>query len=294
MTFVTRLAMWTMLVKYAASQDGVASLGSTAERGAMRVDSACGLRAARHEAARPDVMPWIFAIATAAVSAIITKEVVVRSAAGDVAHRMGDKWSSGLVQRADAAVLQAASDVSVAEESSWQISRSWEENLVGPPVSLMNDYVDPVGPPALLAGGFAPDPAVRWFDARPVKPARVIWMTVTAYSPDPRSCGDSADGITATLHCVTTNGHNLVAADPKILAYGSMLTIPGYAIGAGAGPREPAIVPVLDCGGAIKGYRLDVLFPTHEEALAWGVRELPVTVWAYADGGSLTNPRKVR
>jgi 3D (Asp-Asp-Asp) domain-containing protein len=137
-------------------------------------------------------------------------------------------------------------------------------------------------------------------------------MTVTAYSPDWRSCGDSADGRTATMHCVTTNAHLLIAADPEVLAYGSMLTVPGYGLPletkprASAAPASPApsdspktlpeepIVPVLDCGGAIKGYRLDVLFPTHEEAIAWGVRELPVTVWTYADGGGHTNPRKVR
>ena len=130
------------------------------------------------------------------------------------------------------------------------------------------------------------DAKVRWFNGRPVRPARVIWMTVTAYSPDERSCGIYADGITATLHSVTTNGHRLVAADPKVLPYGSMLTVPGYG-------RE-SIVPVLDCGGAIKGRRLDVLFPTHEQALVWGVRRIPITVWEYADGKPKDNPRKLR
>lgn len=130
------------------------------------------------------------------------------------------------------------------------------------------------------------DPKVRWFNGRPARPARVIWMTVTAYSPDERSCGDSADGLTATLHSVTTNGHRLVAADPKVLPYGSMLTVPGYG-------RE-SIVPVLDCGGAIKGRRLDVLFPTHEQARAWGVRRLPITVWEFVDGRPRENPRALR
>ncbi len=44
------------------------------------------------------------------------------------------------------------------------------------------------------------------------------------------------------------------------------------------------VVPVLDRGGVIKGHRLDVLFPTHEAAMQWGVRRLEVTVWEYADG----------
>jgi 3D (Asp-Asp-Asp) domain-containing protein len=111
-------------------------------------------------------------------------------------------------------------------------------------------------------------------------------MTVTAYSPDARSCGDSADGLTATLHSVETNNYQLVAADPKLLPYGSMLTVPGYA--------NNEIVPVLDCGGAIKGNRLDLLFPTHEEARRWGVKKVKVIVWQYVDGKPADNPRKLR
>lgn len=126
----------------------------------------------------------------------------------------------------------------------------------------------------------------RWFNGRPVRPARTIMMTVTAYSPDARSCGDSADGITATLHSVWTNGFKLVAADPKVLPYGSMLSIAGYDNGH--------VVPVLDCGGAIKGRRLDVLFPTHEQARQWGIRKIPVVVWEYADGKPADDPRKQR
>jgi 3D (Asp-Asp-Asp) domain-containing protein len=127
---------------------------------------------------------------------------------------------------------------------------------------------------------------IRWFDGRPVRPARTIWMTVTAYSPDARSCGPFADGKTATLHSVWTNAMQLVAADPRVLPYGSMLTIPGYA--------EGEIVPVLDCGSAIKGSRLDVLYPSHTRARKWGVQRLAVTVWEYADGKPATNPRHAR
>jgi 3D (Asp-Asp-Asp) domain-containing protein len=126
----------------------------------------------------------------------------------------------------------------------------------------------------------------RWFNGRPVRPTMVLRMRVTAYSPDARSCGDSADGITATLHSVETNGFQLVAADPRVLKYGSLVTVPGYA--------QDAIVPVLDCGGKIKGNRLDVLYPTHEEARRWGSKWQTVTVWGYADGKSACNPRKLR
>jgi len=149
-----------------------------------------------------------------------------------------------------------------------------------------------VGPPAPTTVATKPtfiaDPSLRWFNGREVRPARVVWMTVTAYSPDAWSCGDSADGLTATLHAVTTNSSLLVAADPSVMPYGSMLTIPGY---PSSGGEEAPIVPVLDCGGAIKGQRLDVLYPTHAEAVRWGVRVLPVTVWEYVEGPKRDNPR---
>lgn len=126
----------------------------------------------------------------------------------------------------------------------------------------------------------------RFFDGRPIRPIATIWMTVTAYSPDARSCPGSDDNLTATLHHVTTNDFRLVAADPKILPYGSMVSIPGY--------DGDQVVPVLDCGSAIKGRRLDVLYPTHEIARQWGVKKLPVVVWGFADGKPAKNPRKLR
>lgn len=118
-------------------------------------------------------------------------------------------------------------------------------------------------------------PDVRWFDGRPVRPVKVMWMTVTAYSPDHRSCGDWADGVTASGKTVYANAGELVAADTRLLPFGSLLTVPGYA--------DDQIVPVLDRGGAIKGERLDVLYPTHRIARRWGVQKLPVTVWEYVD-----------
>jgi 3D (Asp-Asp-Asp) domain-containing protein len=135
-------------------------------------------------------------------------------------------------------------------------------------------------------GDLVRDPSVRWFDGRPVRPAYTIALKVTAYSPDERSCGTSADGITATLHSVETNGHCLVAADPAWFPAGTLLSVPGY--------DEDRIVPVLDVGGAIKGRHIDVLYATHARARHWGVKQLKVTVWEYADGRPVVSPRKLR
>jgi 3D (Asp-Asp-Asp) domain-containing protein len=100
-------------------------------------------------------------------------------------------------------------------------------------------------------------------------------MTVTAYSPDERSCGIHADGITASNKSVWTNAMQLVAADTRLLPFGTLLSLDDYA--------EGHIVPVLDRGGAIKGNRLDVLYATHAEARQFGVKQVPVTIWEYAD-----------
>jgi len=152
------------------------------------------------------------------------------------------------------------------------------------------------GPEAVIAPALA-EPAAeapaaserryeRWFDGRPLRRAGTRTMVVTAYSPDERSCGTFADGQTATLHSVWTNGMQLVAADTDLLPFGTLLSVPGYA--------GDAVVPVLDRGGAIKGRKLDLLMPTHEQAMSWGRQELQVTVWEYADGEPPTDPRKAR
>ena len=139
---------------------------------------------------------------------------------------------------------------------------------------------------ASAGAGLQPDAGIRWFNGRPVRPARVMTMTVTAYSPDAASCYPYADGQTATLHGVDTNGGFLVAADTDVLPFGTMLTVEGYA--------GNEVVPVLDRGGAIKGNRLDLLFPTHEAALEWGVKTLDVIIWEYADGKPADDPRELR
>jgi 3D (Asp-Asp-Asp) domain-containing protein len=68
---------------------------------------------------------------------------------------------------------------------------------------------------------------------------------------------------------VSYNGGRFVAADTNVLPFNTKLMIPGY---------DGAAVEVIDRGGAIKGNKLDVYFPTHEEALQWGRQQLDVVV----------------
>jgi len=71
---------------------------------------------------------------------------------------------------------------------------------------------------------------------------------------------------TASGHVIRP-GDKFVAAS-KDVPFGTMLIVPGYA------NNQP--VPVLDRGGAIKGNRLDAYFPTHTEALNFGVKNVVV------------------
>lgn len=89
-------------------------------------------------------------------------------------------------------------------------------------------------------------------------------MLATAYEPGPRSCGRYADGYTA-IGMKAEPG--VVAVDPRIIPLKTKLYVEGYG---------PAIA--ADVGAAIKGYRIDLLFATVEEALRYGRRWVKVYV----------------
>lgn len=213
-------------------------------------------------------------------SAVLTKELSVRSA-GVAALTSIDQTDPDLVADSELPVDLAALAEDLAPDPLAEPMDAGAVPMAEELVAGEHGAIDEPAGPSLIE-----DTSIRFFNGRAVRPARTIWMLVTAYSPDAASCGDSADGITASLHNVTTNAHRLVAADTKILPLGSMISIPGYDSGF--------IVPVLDRGGAIKGHRLDVLFPTHAQARAWGVKKLRVTVWEYADGLGAENWRAIR
>lgn len=81
---------------------------------------------------------------------------------------------------------------------------------------------------------------------------------ITAYCPCTKCCGQWTNGITSTG--VTAQANRTIAVDPKVIPYGSKVLIDGKEYVA------------EDCGGAIKGNRIDVFFDTHQEALQWGIK----------------------
>lgn len=75
----------------------------------------------------------------------------------------------------------------------------------------------------------------------------------------PKKVGVTASGTKAK--------RGTLAADASV-PFGAIFDIPGYGMGR-----------VEDRGGAIKGNKLDLWFPTHQAALNWGRRTLTVTYW---------------
>lgn len=99
-------------------------------------------------------------------------------------------------------------------------------------------------------------------------------MRVTAYCLCRKCCNSWAvKGVNSKGQRITASGHVIrpndkFVAAPKDVPFGTMLIVPGYA------NNQP--VPVLDRGGAIKGNRLDAYFPSHREALDFGVKNVVV------------------
>ena len=58
-----------------------------------------------------------------------------------------------------------------------------------------------------------------------------------------------------------------IAADPSVFPFGTKMTIPGYGPGI-----------VQDVGGSVKGAHIDIWFPSHKKAMAWGTRKIKVKV----------------
>ena len=87
---------------------------------------------------------------------------------------------------------------------------------------------------------------------------------VTAYCKEnyPHICNDGNSSVTAT-GTVPLAGRT-VAVDPSVIPYGSEVIINGHTYIA------------EDCGGAIKGNRVDICFDTHREALNFGIQHLEV------------------
>lgn len=91
-------------------------------------------------------------------------------------------------------------------------------------------------------------------------------FTVTKYLPNDPSYGKFNDGLTATLTKADPS-RRIVAVDPALIPYGSWVWI-----------EDLGWYHAEDCGGAIKGFRLDVLAANMQEATQFGRKDRFVLV----------------
>ena len=91
------------------------------------------------------------------------------------------------------------------------------------------------------------------------------WLLRPVIASGPNRGRSKAVGITASG---TEARPGTVAADTRVLPFGTILYVPGYGYGR-----------VEDTGGDIKGNRIDLFHRTHAEALEWGRRKVRCQVW---------------
>lgn len=91
----------------------------------------------------------------------------------------------------------------------------------------------------------------------------IVIVVATAYCTCPICCGPCADGSTAA-GTVPTEGHTI--AGPPRWPLGTEVLIDGDRY------------VVEDRGGAIKGDRIDIFFEEHDDALAFGRRQIEVEI----------------
>lgn len=92
-------------------------------------------------------------------------------------------------------------------------------------------------------------------EKKPMKAEELIEWKLTAYCPC-EQCSGKYGRHTATGKIAKAG--RTVAVDPKVVKYGTKIMIDGHEYTA------------EDCGGAVKGYHIDVFFDTHEEVEQFG------------------------
>lgn len=105
-----------------------------------------------------------------------------------------------------------------------------------------------------------------------------VKVTATGYTAGYESTGKTPNhpdyGITYSGVKVKRDLYSTIAADLDIYPLGTIIFIPGYGYGV-----------VADKGGAIKGNKLDLYFPTVEAVYSeWGKKEVEVAIIKMGDG----------
>ena len=107
-------------------------------------------------------------------------------------------------------------------------------------------------------------PAAKTAAAEQPTQGKTISVNATAYTA---GC-DGCSGVTYTGVDLNNNPNaKVIAVDPSVIPLGSEIYVEGYGYAIAA-----------DIGSAIKGNKIDLHVPTKDEAYAWGVRTVNVTI----------------
>lgn len=101
--------------------------------------------------------------------------------------------------------------------------------------------------------------------SRGYKVQKTIRVKATAYTPYCKGC----IGKTKWKEIdVRKDPHQkIIAVDPSVIPLGSKVYVEGYGLALAA-----------DIGGGIKNYEIDILVPTEQEAISWGVKYVDVKI----------------
>jgi 3D (Asp-Asp-Asp) domain-containing protein/LysM repeat protein len=118
--------------------------------------------------------------------------------------------------------------------------------------------------PAAVNTTAAAKPVAKTPVKQPEASKKEITVEATAYTASCEGCS----GTTKTGVDLKANPNaKVIAVDPSVIPLGSKVHVEGY----GYATAE-------DIGGAIKGNRIDVFIPTQDGAIAWGRKQVKVTI----------------
>ncbi len=140
------------------------------------------------------------------------------------------------------------------DQLSETVTRAPVTEIIGVGTGTHSDQVDPEAMP-VIGDGFITLPTgevLTYTDTATIR--------ATAYTHTDECC----DFVTATG---TTVHWGTVAVDPRYIPYGTRMFIV-----SNDGEYVYGIAVAEDCGGAIKGDRMDLYMPTHAECIAFGRR----------------------
>ena len=75
-------------------------------------------------------------------------------------------------------------------------------------------------------------------------------------------------GDTMTSTGVVPKVGRTIAVDPKVIPYGTRVYI----------PQLNKVFIAEDCGGAIKGNRIDIFMNSYKECMEWGIKEIDIII----------------